>query len=434
MTLTAVSAPQAPDRPHRRHGAARASARRPTPRVLRTYLVVLSLLRAVLTAVATGLVVARQDAVHRASTVTEPLLVDAQTLYVALSDADTTAAGALLPGRIPPPHLLSRYRQDVATAAAAVDAARSLAGDEPTLTGPLRTLAVGLPFYTATVDHAAAENRMGFPVAGAYQGEASAYMRATLLPAAQTLYSRELSELTDTQGSAARGWPVVLAAALFCATIAVLVVAQLWVRRRFHRSVNLGLAVATVAVLVGAVWLTVALRDESSALDRVAADGTAPLTAYSQARIDLLAADADDELTLLTHESVPAYQADYTTVWARFTASVQPFADARLADDRGALEDVHQQIRALVASNSYPKAIALATDPAGTLVASLPQASSDLDADLATGVSSAQHRFTTAIGDAARSLRALAVGVVLLGLAAWVALTLGVRSRMREFR
>jgi hypothetical protein len=434
MTLTATGAPQAPDRPHREPDAPAASARRPTPQVLRTYAVALSVLLTALTAVAAGLVLAREDAVHRSGTVTEPLLVDAQTLYVALSDADTTAAGALLPGRIAPPHLLTRYRQDVATAAAAVDAARSLAGDDPALTGPLRTLAVGLPFYTATVDRAAAENRMGFPVAGAYQGEASTYMHATLLPAAQTVYSQELAELSSAQRSASRGWPVGLAASLLVATVVVLVVAQLWVRRRFHRSVNVGLAVATVAVLVGACWLTVALRDESRALDQVAADGTAPLTAYSQARIDMLAADADDELTLLTHESVPAYQADYAKVWARFTASVQSFRDTRLSDDRGALEDVHRQIRAMVASNGYPRAIALATDPDGTLVASLPQASAELDADLSAGVATAEHRFTTAIGDAAHSLRGLAFVVALLGLAAWLSLMLGLRPRMREFR
>jgi hypothetical protein len=248
------------------------------------------------------------------------------------------------------------------------------------------------------------------------------------------VYARELAALSADQRRAARDWPTLVTALLLVATLSALVAAQLWVRRRFHRTLNLGLLVATLAVLAGAVALTVALHDEGRALDRVATEGTAPLTAYSQARNLMFAADADDELTLLTHESVPAYQADYLSTWQHLRDVLQPIADVRLQDDRAALEDVHQSIRVLVLSNAYPRAIGLATDPNGAQVDSLPEASANLDADLASGVATAQHRFTGAIDDAARSLRGLAVALGLLGLLAGAAALLGLRARLREFR
>jgi hypothetical protein len=431
MTVATVSASPAPTRPARRHRPPKPSS---TPRTLRAAAVTLSLLLGMLTAVAGGAVLARQSAVRVSGTQTEPLLVDAQTLYVALSDADTTAAGGLLAGPIEPAGLATRYQRDVATAAAAVDAAQGVAAGDPTLESPLRTLAVGLPFYTATVDHAAAENRLGYPVGGAYQGEASTYMRSTLLPAAESAYAHELTALADEQQRGSLGWPVVLAAVLLVVTVVVLVVVQVWTRRRFHRSLNVGLLLAVVAVVAGAGWLAIAVRDEGDALARVATAGTARLTMYSQARILMLQADGDDELALLTHEAVPQYQEDYAKVWSELSGAVQRIGDARLSDDLGALQDVHTTIRAQVTSNQYPTAISLATDPQGAMVGSLPEASANVDADLSSGVAGAQARFAAATDDAAGSLRGLAVGLVVLGLGAWTVAVLGLRARLREFR
>jgi hypothetical protein len=53
----------------------------------------------------------------------QPLLVEAETIYSALADADTTAAQAFLTGGLEPPALTARYDNDLTRATAALTSA-----------------------------------------------------------------------------------------------------------------------------------------------------------------------------------------------------------------------------------------------------------------------------------------------------------------------
>ncbi|MFI5100826.1 MAG: hypothetical protein ACHQE5_09995, partial [Actinomycetes bacterium] len=319
-----------------------ARARSSTPRRLRTLATIVAGLLVAVCAVTAGLVLARQATVQRSSAVTAPLLVDAQTAYVTLSDADTTAAGALLSGPDEPASLRARYQQDIAAAAAAVSDGQRLAGTSTDLAASWQTLSVGLPFYTATVERAATNNRLGYPVAAAYQGEASGYLRTELLPAADAAYRAELARLQREQADASTPWPAVAAGCLAAVTMVVLVLAQSWLRRRFHRRVNVGLLLGTVLLVLGVVWVGWPLHTEGQALGAASSRGSTPLRTYTAVRLLALQAEADDELALLSRDSVPAYQTDFGRVAPLMTTLVSRQDDVNVIVGWQNLQLVHQ--------------------------------------------------------------------------------------------
>jgi hypothetical protein len=220
-------------------------------------------------AIAAWTVAVRTSAANGVVTVSEPLSLDAQQIYRALSDADATEAAAFLSGGLEPLALRRRYEADIVQAARHLEAATTSAGQSST-GSRLATLSAGLPVYSGLVETARADNRLGQPLGAAYLREASGLMRATLLPAARDLYTQENSQLA----SADRRATALPYTALAVAVIAILMLSavQWWLARRTNRMVNPGLLVATVATLVALIWrisaLTVARAHPCGERDR----------------------------------------------------------------------------------------------------------------------------------------------------------------------
>ena len=80
----------------------------------------------------------------------EPLSLDGQQIYRALSDADATAASAFLSGGLEPLAARHRYQADIAQAAAHLESATAAAGHSPAARD-LAKLSAGLPVYTGEV-------------------------------------------------------------------------------------------------------------------------------------------------------------------------------------------------------------------------------------------------------------------------------------------
>lgn len=403
---------------------------RSTPATLRLFSVSLTAL-VVLFAVAAILTVAhRETQVQTSQGLTEPLVVDSQTAYTALSDADTTVAGAILAGPIEPSALRQRYDVDIARASTAVtDAIGRARGSS--VQAPLRTLAVGIPFYTAVVAQAATDNRLGYPVAANYLGEASAYLRTTLLGAAQASYTEELARLRSEQSAAtspAAAWLVVL---LLAATLVTLVVVQRWVRARFHRQANVGLLAATILLAVAGGWLAVALVAQSGAVTRASTTGTAALTRYTQDRLFGLRLRADEELTLVTRGTVPSYQVDLDAVLGHLRAGLLGGGDGPARADLAAVAAQHQAIAAQTGRGEYTAAIAVAEGLGG---GGLPAAAAQLDAALVSRVDTAQSRFEASTSAAAMDLRGLRWVVGVLAGLTLAAGLVGLRARAQEYR
>ena len=270
-------------------------------------------------ALAVGLVTAlaannRDTATSAALQTSEPLVVEAQAIDTYLSDADTTAAGSFLQGQLQPASLRTRYMNDVAHASANLALAAQAAGSDPAVASAIRSVAVNLPTYTGLVQTATFNERQSYyPLATAYIGEANNLMRLEILPAAAKLYTVENQQLTSDQDNAVSS-PLLWTAVFFIvALLVLLIVAQVWMSGHFRRTFNLFLAVSTAIVFVLALWFTVAVITQNSSVDTATANGSGPVVLFTQARIGALQMMADDELTLLTRNSIPTYQQDYDT-------------------------------------------------------------------------------------------------------------------------
>jgi hypothetical protein len=217
-----------------------------TPAKLRLLLVGLLVMTAAWGIVEAWTVAARASAANNIVFGSEPLTLDAQQIYRSLSDADATAAAAFLSGGLEPVPLRLRYLSDIAHAAGLLEAATAAAGNTHAKAS-LATLTVGLPVYTGLVETARADNRLGYPLGAAYLRQASAFMRATLLPAARDLYAQETAQLAAAN-SQATAFP-------YLGVVAALIVGfglvggQVWLTRRTNRIINPGLLLGSLAAL-----------------------------------------------------------------------------------------------------------------------------------------------------------------------------------------
>jgi hypothetical protein len=418
-------------------------ARRPTPVRLRFAAVVIALL-----ALLTGLVAAlattqRQSATSAAWQQAEPLMVTAQAVDTSLSDADTTAAASILQKqRIEPAALQSRYQGDLTRAAADVAEAAREAGPDPAVAASLETLSTDLPVYAGIVQDANFNERYAsYPLAAAYISEANNLMRSSILPAAAQVYGTESQRLADDQSQGVSPFLAIVAVLALIALLVVLVLAQRWLSQRFHRTWNVALAIATVIVLALGLWFTVALVSQNSGVNAAQANGSRPVSTFTQARILALRARADDELTLLTQDSVSTYQTDYTSTAAALghlldssslsggSSGSKELAQAKAAF--GSYAAVHGQIRHDDEANDVSAADELAS---GSGAGRLPLISSNLNSDLSSGITTSQATFDNTTSAAASDLDgliwALAIGAVLVA----ALILIGFQPRIAEYR
>ena len=100
--------------------------------------------------------------------------------------------------------------------------------------------------YVALIEDARANNRQGFPVGAQYQRTASATLRADALPLLDNLVTANAQRAESQMGV----WPIAILAVAGSVALAALVLAQVWLARRFRRRVNPGVVAATVVVLL----------------------------------------------------------------------------------------------------------------------------------------------------------------------------------------
>jgi hypothetical protein len=408
----------------------------PTPRRLRVMSAVVAAIALTAGIIGALAMLSRQQATTTAANTAEPLVVGAQTLDVAMSDADTTIAGGFLAGPLVPASVQSRFDADMAQAAAALTSASQRAGTDRALGQTLTTLSTGLSSYSGVIATAETNNRLGYPVATAYLAEANNLMRATLLPAAASLYNVEQARLSRDESRARSSTLVVALIILLVLVLLGVLWMQADVGRRFRRMINLGLGTATLLVLGVGVWAVVAAASGGQALAGADHHGTVPLGVLTRARILAQQARADDELTLVTRDADSSYQDDYKTTsrtlalllstpGVHWTAS--EVADLQQAsDDWSKYNQAHDVIRSLDAKN--------ATNTIQTYRLAAAPLASAADADLSTGVSTAVASFGHGTHDASTDLSGLPWACLGLMVVAALLVLAGVEPRIREYR
>ena len=408
-----------------------------TPRRLRIVSIALAIVAVTAGVVGGVAMLSRQDAANTAVGTAEPLVVDAQTLYVVMADANTTIAGGFLAGPVVPTSVQSGFDQDMSNASAALAAASQRAGTGSDVSQQLATLTSALPIYGEKIATAEEYNRQGFPVGAAYLTEANNLMRTTLLPAASNLYAIEQARLAHDDDRASSSTLVAVVLILLAIVVLAALMMHIDVARRFRRVINVGLAVAILLVVGVGVWAVVAAVASGGAVSAAEHRGSSPLAALTEARILTQQARADDELTLVTRDSDSSYQKDYATTAAKlatlWVAPAQGWTSVERSDlstAAGAWStygDWHNTIRSNDQSGHLPDAISEDQSnaaPAAALV----------DAPLRAGVSTAVTSFGRDDRSASTDLSGLALGCLVLMVIAAAAVLIGVEPRIREYR
>ncbi|MFI5781016.1 hypothetical protein [Nocardia sp. NPDC051570] len=379
----------------------------------------------------------RQHALDYLLDQAEPDANSAQRLYTSLSVADAAAGTAFISGGLEPKPVRDRYAQAIGEAAAELVTQSSSTGTtDPD--GRLRTgIAAGLPVYTGIVETARANNREGHPVGAAYLSEASNLMQTGMLPTARELQERRSTAIVATQRHHVRPpWAAII---LPIVALAGLVIAQLYLARRWHRMFNPGLLLASAILVVLLGWTVIAGSLSAVSTMHGRDDGSVPTADLTESRILVQQARTAETLKLVRRDASGDYDHTYDATIAQLTALLTRYprhapgfddvGTARTALDRW--REAHQRMNDALGRGDFLGASAVAIGPGAAEAAASVDA---LDSALGTGIGKTRNTLRGNISDAARTLDVLAPGALILALLAAALVLAGLWPRLREYR
>jgi hypothetical protein len=389
-------------------------------------------------AIATSAERSRAHAATAVSSQTEPLLVQAETLYTTLSDANATATTTFLNGGPEPPSRGAQYLSDLQVASDSLAALAREVGGSPQAQAAVRTITEQLPLYAGLVDTARTNNRQGLPVGAAYLRQASALLTSTILPAADRIYATEATRLGGDYGSGTSTVALIVLIVVTVAALALLIAAQRYLSQVSRRTINVPMFAGTLVLLAVSVWATVGLLSEQSSL-KDARRGSDSVELLSAARVLLSRVQTDQSLTLVNRGSDETDPADLKLVmdtlapdgvlgWLPAPSATTGTATGRIRTEFDAYRDEVNRITRLQDTAGMFVAIQRASSQPSRTIADR------LNRDVETRIAAMQRRFAASAADATGALSGLTLAIPLLtALAAGLAL-LGLRERLGEYR
>ncbi|POM24498.1 hypothetical protein BTM25_31270 [Actinomadura rubteroloni] len=324
--MTAVQqAPPTRQEPRRRPGPRRFAPRTAAARIRALAALVVVALAATLAATW----IAVSDARHGMRVIGHdagPQVVATSDLYFQLTDMDAQLATALLIGGsqglgVTRDQALARYDQDRAKAAAALLQAAKLA-DEPSEAATAQAVVMSLGAYERIAGQALLLDRQAGHTAGPPSSrvldlyrQATDLMKLDVLPKAYnlTLDDGTLVRHTYEDERAAVRAGIVAVVVTGLLLVALLVVLQVFLTRRFRRLLNPALALATLVALALTGTAAAVLSGQAADLRRAKVDGFDSVLALSRARAIGNSANADQTRFLLDPERADTYEQQYMT-------------------------------------------------------------------------------------------------------------------------
>jgi hypothetical protein len=428
---------QVAPRARRRFGLPRASTTPGRLWLVRVGLVILCLAWGVL---ATLMVVQHASAAHDVAATDESLSLDAQQIYQSLADADVTVSTAYLYGRTGPYADRVRYQHDIAVAAADLKAATAASGNSSVGTS-LSTLSGALPVYTGYVEDGQIYNSLGYPAGGSFIEVASEEMHVTMLPAARSVYAQENAQLTRASAQAT-GLPLaVIALVAGLAVLFLLFRAQRWLSRRTHRTINVGMFLASVAAIAALIWLVVALAGGRSDLLEATQHGSGPAQTLAQADITALQARGDETLNLISRTGDANFQQDFHAAQSELSTELSSAGSQSAAGGAGPVAAAERTATAWFAVNQRAQQLDATADygaetqleigsgpgTAGTLF-------SQLESDLDAAISADRAVFGSNAAAGSDAFTGLEAGVIAAALVMAIGSGWGLTRRLAEYR
>jgi len=418
---------------------------RTTPARLTAYLAVSLIL------IVTAGAIALTDSLNRGTVIDEAsgqrgrMAIAAFEMHRALSDADSAAASAFLPGMSSEADLTKAYESGVSRASTAV----ITLADEATTSEQVdmvARLSATLPVYTGLIETARTYHRQGLPLGLAYLRNASALVREDMLPTINELQVGATSDLYDAKSQAtAFPWLATLAG---LAALGVLGYSQYHVSRRTKRVVNPGMTVATVMVIALTGWLLVSWGSASSHIDAGHRTGTEPLEALSTAHIGAQQARSNEAMTLIAQGTNTDYEGEFATIMIDLIGEdnesgllgelvvhyEDPQLKAFVEDAMSAAQDwqsAHVALRELDDSGEYAEAVASAV---GGESGQAGEAFDRLNTALTQANELAAQKFNDETVAAGNALGLTGVGFAALTVTGMFAAAVGVQRRISEYR
>jgi hypothetical protein len=444
--MTTISPPKSTDRPVQVSAERRDSGRfRTTPGRLRLLSIVSVGAILVLLAVSAGALSSRRSAAKNVSDESGTRLVQVQALYHALADADPSASTSQLATGGVSSEIRHDYQRDLDEAGRLLSQIAEHSQSSADARRAVAVIARELPRYSEKVESARVQTRLGYPIAAQQMRDASQLMRTKILTATLTLYTFATDQLIHDYDRGTSASQMVWIVVIGVATLAVLILTQLYTARRTNRILNVGLVVASVIVAVVLVWMLVRFNREQDALVKAQRNGSDSVQLLSSARILALQAQANANIALAERGTGKAYRDEFTRLMTQLCGD-HDCTGGLLAYTRGVADrtgnggniDVvgrkaaafwtaAQDVMAQDDKGDYPGAVALA-------LTTQADASKTLDAFIASESLNSQTRFDAAAHDARSGFAILAVVLILGLLLAGVLVLVGLQPRIGEYR
>ncbi|TDO49196.1 hypothetical protein EV643_106165 [Kribbella sp. VKM Ac-2527] len=354
-------------------------------------------------------------------------LVRIQAIHTNLVSANADATNAFLVGGLEPPAQRQHFVDSLAAASKLIaEAATAQPADQEALGALNSTLLT----YSGLIEQARANNRQGLPIGSQYLKDASATLQNDSLPLLNALVKANEERVGTEFSGVGRGSLWIGLGGL--ATLAVLVLAMVWLARRTHRYLNVPLAAAGVLVLLTMIVGGSALTSAGNTAEDVRDNEYADTLALSRARIAAYDAKSNESLTLIARGSGAAFE----TAWK--TSAKQVDDQLAIADNGtpslgswNSYKSIHTQIRTADDGGKWDEAVGKAIGSSGQ-TANTTFAQFDKASSTSLTISSSTTR--TALTDARGGLPPIGwlgipIGIVAALLAAW-----GMSQRLGEYR
>lgn len=359
-------------------------------------------------------------------------LVRIQEIQSTLLSADAIATNLALSGGQRDPERERELNADYVGALVGVfeliaAAADAQAADEKALAA----LNVEVNDYATAIAAARANLRQGFPVGKEYLSGASASLRTDAIPILENLVTANSERAEDSMAGQHPFWLLLIGVA----AIAVLVWLNTQLARRFHRYLNVGVAVAgAVVLLVTLVAVIAAWRGDNQNDDLLDTELSVALN-QAEARTAGNDAKANESLRLVNRGS----GAKYEDPWIAAAETVEDKADRSVRGKWESYRKAHEQIVRYDGEDRRGPAIQIATggdkapsdgngDPYDSTAAF-----EEFDKEVA-GLVAKNGATTTEELRAGRTIALVgSLLTIVLGFAAAVAVARGISARRKEF-
>jgi hypothetical protein len=354
-------------------------------------------------------------------------LIRVQQIQSNLLSADATATNAFLVGGLEPPAQRAVYDQALSsTSALIVDASQA----QPADAAALSALNEEVVSYAATIEQARANNRQGLPVGAQYLRNASAGLRSTALPILDNLVSTNATRAAN-QMDPPTGYIYVFPVISLLALIGV-IIGQVWLARRFRRTINVGMLTSAIVLLVITLGGLVAVQQLSSSLNSISNGSFAAVNTAADARIDANNAKSNESLTLIARGSGQAFETAWKSSADSVAGNLQRLTDQpELMDQWQTYTDVHGEIRALDDGGRWDAAVSRAT---GSGDKSSNTVFGTFDSNLANYLHGVSQDTSTSLADEQPLMVVGAILILLGGLAAALLGRWGIGARLEEYR